>query len=298
MQNLKTLAPFLLFVLLFPILSFCQDDEEVEISTEKITENIYALYGRGGNLGLCVGDDGAILIDDQYAPLTEKISAAIAEITDKPVKFLINTHWHGDHTGGNENFGKKGAIIFAQENVRNRMSKEQIREPARRNVPASPKIALPVITFKEDLTFHLNGEDILVFHIHNAHTDGDAIVYFPQSNVVHMGDTFFNSRFPFIDLNSGGGVEGMIRAANKVLFLADDATKIIPGHGKVGGKQELRAFRDMLITIRDRVKKAIKNGKSLEEIKTAGLTEGYEDWGSGFINSERFLDILYSDLGK
>jgi len=298
MKKLKTPVSLLLFVLFLPLFSFCQNMEDVEITTEKLTDNIYALFGRGGNIGLCVGEDGAILIDDQYAPLTEKISAAIAEITDKPVKFLINTHWHGDHTGGNENFGKKGALIFAQENVRNRMSKEQLREPERPNVPASPKVALPVVTFKEDLTFHLNGEEILVFHIHHAHTDGDAIVYFPKSNVIHMGDTFFNGRFPFIDLNSGGGVDGMIRAANKVLFLADDETKIIPGHGKVAGKPELRTFRDMLLSVRDRVKKAIKDGKSLEEIKTAGLTKEYEGWGSGFINPERFMEILYTDLSK
>lgn len=271
--------------------------DQVEIQTHQLSESLYMLIGSGGNIGVCVGDDAVLIIDDQYAPLTEKIKAAIGKLSDKPVGYVFNTHWHGDHTGGNENFGKEGAVIIAHKNVRQRLSTDQLMKAFSREVPASPQAAWPVITFTEDLSLHLNEEDILIYHVHNAHTDGDAIVYFPKSNAMHLGDTFFKGRYPFIDLGSGGTVDGMISAANKALFLADGDTKIIPGHGDLATKDDLVTYRDMLMTMRDRVMKAVKSGMTIEEIKTANLSKEYdESWGAGFMNGERFIDIIYTDL--
>ena len=291
--------------LLFLILSLsitylnAQDWDKVEIKTEKVTDNIYCLFGRGGNIGVFVGEDGIMMIDDQYAPLSDKISAAIAEISDKPIKYLLNTHWHGDHTGGNENFGEKGAIIVAHNNVRKRLNSDQFIKAFSRNVPAKAETFWPEITFDKDISIHINGENVLFFHSHNAHTDGDAIVFFTKSNVVHMGDTYFNNRYPYIDLSSGGTVDGMIANANKVLFLADQNTKIIPGHGPISNKAELTKYQDMLMTLRDRVKVALEEEKTIEEMKTANLTEGFpEEWNTGFITAERIIDIIYTDLTR
>ena len=301
MTNLLTKKSQLLISLLF-ISAFSlfgqRDFSKVEIKIEKLSDNIYALFGSGGNIGICAGEDGIIMIDDQYAPLSDKIAAAIATISDHPVKYLLNTHWHGDHTGGNENFGKKGATIIAHENVRARLSTEQHLKAFSRTVPAAPTVAWPVITFSDELNLHVNGEDLLFIHVHNAHTDGDALVYFPKSNILHTGDTFFNGRFPYIDLGSGGSVDGMIEAANKVLFLIDEETKIIPGHGAISNKKEYMAYRDVLMTVRSKVKKAVDKGMSIEDIKAAGYLEGLEEWGTGFISGDRFLDILYADFSR
>ncbi len=238
-----------------------QNFDDVIIKSEQLSDKIYMLTGAGGNIGICVGEDGIFMIDDQFAPLSNKIKTAIKEISDQPIRFVINTHWHGDHTGGNENFGTSGAVIVAHENVRKRMSTEQFMQAFGRKVPPSPDKALPLITFPETINFHLNGEDIIAFHMHNAHTDGDAIIYFPNSNIIHMGDTFFKGRFPFIDISSGGSIEGIIAVCNKVLFLSDEQTKIIPGHGTLASKTELTNYRDMLMIVRDRVKKAVIDGK-------------------------------------
>jgi len=275
-----------------------RDYSKVEIKAEQVADNIYMLTGSGGNIGVVVGDDGVFMIDSQFGPLSEKITAAIGKLSSQPIKYLFNTHWHGDHTGGNENFGKKGAIIVAHENVKNRMSTEQIR-PFRRSTPAAAKIAQPVITFKNGMQFHLNGEDILIYHFHYGHTDGDAFVYFPKSNVIHMGDNFFKGRFPYIDLGSGGSVEGALKNINEVLFLADSETKIIPGHGALANKKDLMEYRDVIMIARDRVKKAIDKGMTLEEIKTSNVTKEYdEEWGGGFINPEKFVEILHADLTR
>lgn len=275
-----------------------RDFSKVEITTEKVADNLYVLFGSGGNIAIFTGPDGVVMVDDQYAPLSEKIEAAIEKITDQPVKYLLNTHWHGDHTGGNENFGNKGATIIAHDNVRERMSKEQTMKAFSRTVPASPKAALPVLTFSDDMTLHINEEAILAIHVHNAHTDGDALMYFTESNVLHMGDTYFNGRFPFIDLSSNGSIDGIIKAANQALFIIDDDTKIIPGHGAMSNKKELMAYRDTLIGVRTKVKKAVDKGMTIEEIKAAKFLEGLDDWGSGFINGDRFLDILFSDFSR
>lgn len=288
----------LVFVLSGVSFLAAQNWDEIEIKAESVTDNIYMLTGRGGNIGVCIGKEAVYIIDDQFGPLSEKIIAKIKTLSNQSIRYVLNTHWHGDHTGGNENMEAAGATIVAHQNVRKRMSTKQDRGNGR-VVDPSPEAALPVITFNEDVTFHINGEAVLFFHVHHAHTDGDAIVYFPESNVIHMGDTYFNGRFPFIDLYSGGGIDGVIEAANRVLFLADNDTKIIPGHGALSDKKELTTYRDMLMDVRDRVKQAIKADMTYEEIKAAQLTKDLDDeWGTGFINGERIVDFIYTDLTR
>ena len=270
-----------------------QDFEKAVIKTEMLAPNLYVLYGTGGNIGVSVGDDAVFVIDDQYAQMAPKIVAAIKQITDKPVKFVMNTHWHGDHTGGNEAMGTAGAIIVAHENVRKRMSSDQLITLLDWKVPPSPKAALPLVTFSKDVSFHINGDEVFVFHVANAHTDGDAIVQFKKANVIHMGDTFFNGLYPFIDTSSGGDPDGVIAVANRVLALADDNTKIIPGHGPVTGKADLKALRDMLVTVTMRVKAMSKKGKTMKEIVAAKPSAEFDErWGKGFLPADRFVASL------
>jgi len=276
-----------------------QDMSNVQIRTEKAGGNVYALFGRGGNIGLSVGEDGAFLIDDQFAPLTGKILAAVGELTDEPVRFVINTHWHGDHTGGNENLGEAGATIVAHRNVRQRMSVEQVMEAFGRTVPPSPPAALPVITFDDGVTFHQNGDTIRVIHVANAHTDGDSIIYFEEANVLHMGDTFFHQMYPFIDLGSGGSIDGVIAAAAKGLEIADGETRIIPGHGPLAGRAELESYHGFLTEIRDRIAKMIDEGKSLEAIVAAKPTSEWDaEWGGGFIRPQALVETVHRSLTR
>ena len=273
--------------------------DSVKIEAIPVTDGIFMLTGSGGNIGLSVGDDAAFVIDDQYAPLTEKIKAAIAEKTDQPVRFVINTHWHGDHTGGNEKMGQSGAIIVAHENVRKRMSSEQFIAAFDTRVPAAPAIALPVVTFADSVTFHWNGDDIHVFHVAPAHTDGDSIIHFQKANVIHMGDTLFNGYYPFIDASSGGNIDGMIAAEERVLALADDKTKIIPGHGPLADKAQLQANHDMLVTARDRIHKLMAAGKSRDEVVAAKPTADLdEEWGDGFLKPDLWVGIVYDGMTK
>ena len=272
--------------------------QDVQVETIEVAPGLYMLVGRGGNVGVSVGEDGVFLVDDQYAPLTEKILAAIRELSDQPVRFVINTHWHGDHTGGNENLGQAGAIIVAHDNVRKRLSTAQVLEVFDAEYPARPKVALPVITFSEALTFHLNGYELHAFHVENAHTDGDAIIVFRDANVVHMGDTYFNGRYPFIDVEHGGTIDGMIAAANLVLGMVDDDTKIIPGHGPLSNKVELTAYRDMLVGVRERVLAEIESGKTLDDAVTANPTAEFDaEWGQRF-PPDVFTRLVYMDLSS
>ena len=253
--------------------AFGQGLDDVEIETLRLTDGVYMLIGQGGNIGVSVGDDGVFVIDDQFAPLTDKILAAIAAIASESVRFVFNTHWHGDHTGGNENIGRAtGALIVAHDNVRQRMSVEQVLERIGRGAsrtPASPDRALPVVTFAQDVTFHINGDVLHAFHISNAHTDGDAIVHFERANVVHMGDTFFRDSFPFIDTATGGSIDGMIAAAGAALAVIDADTQIIPGHGALSTRENLREYRDALKTMRDAVAEMMERGMSLDGIQAA-----------------------------
>jgi len=271
----------------------------VSIETTKVRDGIYMLTGQGGNIGLSVGEDGVFMIDDQFSPLTKKIKAAIADLSKKPIRFIINTHWHFDHTGGNENHGKDGVVIVAHDNVRKRMSKDGFIKAFNKKIPASPKVALPIITFSEGVTFHINGQDISVKHQSNAHTDGDSIVFYGSSNVIHMGDTFFNGLYPFIDASSNGSVNGVIRSVDYILSIADDETQIIPGHGPLGNKKALVKYRHMLVTLRDRMQKLMSQGKSIEEIIASKPSADFDDvWGNGFLNPESFLKVLHSAMPK
>lgn len=272
------------------------DWEAVEIRSVPIRDGLHMLVGRGGNMGLSVGEDGTFLVDDQYAPLTEKIVAAIADITDDPVRFLVNTHLHGDHTGGNENFGERGAILVAHDNVRRRMSVEQFRSILRTDsVPASPPGALPKITFSDVVTFYWNGDEIHVFHVPNAHTDTDSIIHFQNADVFHMGDTFFNGSFPFIDVDLGGHINGVISAANEVLARATSETRIIPGHGELASPGDLRDYRDMLVTVRDRVQTMVNDGGSVDEAVASDPAGPYEREGWPG-NKDRFVRAVYYSL--
>jgi cyclase len=276
-----------------------QDFSKVEVTSEKVAEGVYMLKGGGGNIGVSIGADAVFVIDDQYAPLTPKIKAALATLTDKPVRFVFNTHWHGDHTGGNENMAQAGALIVAHENVRKRMSTDQFIEAFGSKVPASPAVALPVVTFTDDVTFHLNGDEIHAVHVPPAHTDGDAIVHFRKANVIHGGDVFFNGLYPFIDLSSGGSVAGMIGGADRMLALANDTTRIIPGHGPLGMKADLKAYRDMLATIRDRIAAMVQAGKTVEEVTAAAPTADLDaKWGGGFLKPAQFVALVYKDLQR
>ena len=276
-----------------------QDLSKVEVSSEKVAEGVYMLKGAGGNIGVSVGADGVFLVDDQYAPLTAKIKAAVTALSDKPIRFVLNTHWHGDHTGGIENLGSSGTLIVAHENVRKRMSTDQFIEAFGSKVAASPQVALPVVTFTDAVTFHFSGEEIHGFHVPPAHTDGDAIVHFRKANVLHGGDTFFNGMYPFIDLSSGGSVAGVIGAADRMLALAGEGTKIIPGHGPLATKADLKAYRDMLSTLRDRVAAQVKAGKTLEEVTAAAPTADLDaKWGQGFLKGPQFLSIVYKDAER
>jgi len=293
MNKFKVLLVFVLFSTFQLVVAQSRWDK-VKIVAEKVTNQIYMLKGSGGNIGLFIGEDAVFMIDDQFAPLTPKILEAIKKITSKKVSYLINTHWHGDHAGGNENMGKEGALIFAQENVRKRMSTPTKR--GNRTIPASPKIALPVITFDKDISFHLNGDDVLVTHIHHAHTDGDALIYFANNNVLHTGDSFFQGKFPYIDLNSGGSIDGYIEGIQKMILITDENTKIIPGHGNVASKADLKIYLKMLTTLKERVLVEIKKGKTLEDVKeNANITKGYESF-SGWITEERIRTTIYTSL--
>ncbi len=278
------------------ILATAQDT--VEIKTEKVGGNIYVLFGEGGNIGVSVGEDGVYIVDDQYAPLTEKIRAAIAALSDKPIRFAINTHFHGDHTGGNENLGKDGTVIVAHDNVRIRMSEGSFIKAFNNRTPAQTGVALPVVTFNDQAGLHLNGEQARMHYVANAHTDGDSIVHFEGSNVVHMGDTFFAGMFPFIDVDSGGSVEGMIAAANKVLAMVNDETRIFPGHGQVTDSKGLTTYRDMLVTVRGRVAGMKAAGKSLEEVQAENPVADFLDSFVGF-NAEwpkQFVGFVFNSL--
>lgn len=287
------------FLLLLPALlvsrvALAQNYDTVQVRTTALGKGVYMLAGAGGNMGLSVGDDAAFLVDDEFAPLTPKIRAAIAALTPKPLRFVLNTHWHFDHTGGNKDHGDAGALLVAHDNVRKRMSTDQFIEALNRREPASPKGALPVVTFNDTVTFHINGDDVLAFHVAPAHTDGDAIVVFRGANVVHMGDVFLSAGFPFVDLSSGGSIDGFIAAATRVLPILDANTKVIPGHGPLADKARLQAWHDMLVVMRDRMKKEVAARHTIEQVLASTITADYDKaWPGG---RERFLRILFQEL--
>jgi cyclase len=273
------------------------DTSKVTVTVVPVAAGVYMLQGLGGNIGLSVGKDDAFIIDDQYAPLSAKIKAAVATVTPKPVRFVVNTHWHFDHTGGNEAMAGSGAIIFAHENTRRRMSVDQFIQAFNMKVPASPTAALPVITFSDTITFYTNDDTVRTFHVANAHTDGDAIILFRKANVIHMGDTFFNGRYPLIDLSSGGSLLGMIAAANAGLAMGNAETRFIPGHGPLATRADLVKYRDMLVAVRDRVTGLIGQQRTLQQILAAKPLADFDAiWGNGGIKPDQFLTIVYGSL--
>ncbi len=275
------------------------DYSKVDIRAVELAGGLYAMFGAGGNMALLIGDEGAVLVDDQFAPLVPKIRSAIALLTEKPVRFVINTHWHFDHTGGNEAFGGTGSIIVAHENTRRRMSTDQIVDFFNIPTPASPKAALPVITFTQDLQLHLNGQDIEAIHAKNAHSDSDVLLFFRQANVIHTGDVFVNGNFPFIDMGSGGSIDGVIAACAILLARSDEKTQIIPGHGPMANRQDLQAWCTMLTTVRDRVAAAIRNGLTLQQVLVKRPSAEFDQvYGNGMMKPDIWLQRVYTDLRR
>ena len=272
-----------------------QDFSKVNIKTTHVGGHVYMLEGSGGNIGVSVGPDGVLIVDDQFAPLADKIRAAIKKIDKGRLKFVLNTHYHGDHTGGNVVFGPEAPII-AQTNVRKRLSTEQTTLGRVR--PPIPKKGLPVITFDRSLSVHFNDEEIRVIHFDHCHTDGDSVIFFTQSNVIHMGDMFFMGMFPFVDLDAGGDVEGLIRGVAHVIANLPDGVKVIPGHGLVSDAKGLKTFHRMLVETTDLVRKGIAAGKTLKEIQAQGVSDEWKPWGTGFIKTDRWLETIYKSLTR
>ena len=277
-----------------------QDFSKVEIKAEQLAPGVAVLFGAGGNIGVSYGEDGTILIDDQYAPMTAKIQAAVSGLGAAPVKFLVNTHWHGDHSGGNENLGNAGAVIMAHDNVRVRLVAGAVSgagTSGARTIAAAPRIALPVITYAEGLKLHLNGEEVRVIHMPAAHTDGDSIIHWTKSNVIHMGDLFMlQVSFPYVDRDSGGDVRGFVAAADKVLAIANDQTKIIPGHGAIATKADLQNHRNMIASVISKVEAGIKAGQTLDQIKASNPADGFGVNPKGFITADRFVETVYNNI--
>jgi cyclase len=280
-------------VLLFVGPAAIAQEKDVPITVEKLAPGVAVLFGQGGNIGLSYGEDGTVLIDDQFAPMTPKIQAAIAGLGGSPVKFLLNTHWHFDHTGGNENFGKAGALIMAHDNVRTRMTQGSTTW----KIPPASKVALPVITYHDGLKLHLNGDEVRTLHMHNGHTDGDSIVMWKNANIVHMGDLFFNKvTLPFIDLEAGGNARGMLAAVDRVLGMTDANTKFIPGHGPMASRADLIAYRDMLQSVIQSVRAEIKAKKTLKQIQAMKPAAKWDTNKDAFLKGDAFVEAVYNSL--
>jgi len=297
--HLNTAAFFLFLVCSMAEVAQAQTDwSKVEIKATRVSGNIYMLEGSGGNIGVSVGPDGILIVDDQYAPLSDKIKAALKALGDGKLKFILNTHYHGDHTGGNAVFGPEAPII-AQANVRKRLSTEQVSRFFNRTTPASPKEALPVITFDQSVSVFFNGEEIKVIHFPRGHTDGDSVIFFTGARVVHMGDDFFAGRFPVVDLEAGGDIEGLAKNVGDIiarLSQVPGGVKIIPGHGPLSTLADLSQYHRMLTETTSIVRQRMAAGKTLEQIKAEGLPEEWKSWGTGYIKNDRWLELIYNSL--
>jgi glyoxylase-like metal-dependent hydrolase (beta-lactamase superfamily II) len=272
-------------------------DKAVEYIPSPLSDTVTMLKGRGGNIAVSSGQDGVFIIDDQLKPLSEQLVAAIREISDRPVRFVINTHYHGDHVGGNETLGGSGSVIIAHDNIRARMSTDQFNHFWNETTPAWPVGALPIVTFNDQVTLHFNGEAVTAYHMPRGHTDGDSIVHFPTSNIIHMGDLFFNGLYPYIDLDGGGGIQGMIGGTELALSLADDETKIIAGHGPLSDRSGLAEYRDFLVQARDAVQAQIDSGKSLEQAIAARPTAQWDETlGQVWITPDQLVTFIYNSL--
>jgi cyclase len=289
----KSVQALIAVFLMLPLVTFAQND----VTTEKVTDNIFLISGKGGNIGVFIGDDGTFMIDDKFADMSEGVFNAIESIGGSQPEYLINTHFHGDHTGGNDNFGKEGSTIVSHHNVHKRLAEGSIIAAFGMETPPAPDTALPGITFDSEMIMHINGDHIRIFHAPNAHTDGDAIVHFQTANVIHTGDLFFNGFYPFIDVGNGGSVQGLINGIDQVLQLADDDTKIIPGHGALAGVGALKAYKDMLVTAHTRLSAMKAEGKSAEEmIAESPLADFEAQWGNGIFTGDKWISIIYDGL--
>ena len=267
------------------------------ITVSQLTGKLYYFAGHGGNILISAGDDGVFMLDDQYSTQSEPIQEALEKLSLPAPKFLINTHWHHDHSGSNEHFDTQGALIFAHENVRKRLSEEQFIAFFKSKVPASPAGALPVITFSDRMSLHINDDNIIVIHVPNAHTDGDAMIYFEQDNVLHTGDVFFENMYPFIDTSSGGTVGGVIDAIDRILPMLDEKTRIVPGHGPVSDKQGIMAYQKMLKTIHKNIAGQIVAGQSETQVVLSKPTKAFdEQYASGFLKGDNFVRLIYQNI--
>ena len=280
--------------------AFAQGDfDDVKIEATDLGSGIHMLKGAGGNLGVCVGDDGVFLIDDQFAPLSDKIKAAIGELSDGPIKFVFNTHWHGDHTGGNENFGASGSLLVSHANVRQRLSTDQFSKFFDKTVPASSDVALPVVTFTDSISFFYNDEEIVVFHVPAAHTDGDGVIHFLKANVIHSGDVVFFGLYPYIDVSAGGSIDGVIAGVRTILELCDDQTQIIPGHGPLVKKADLEVYLAMLEDVRGAVAEEMKTTSDLAAVLAAKPAAAYDaEWGQAWLTSDQFVEMVFDSMGE
>jgi len=294
-----TLQSLMFSCLLLASAALLAQEETVEYQAHTLSDTLTMLIGRGGNVAISAGDEGIYVIDDQFPNIADQLLAQIRKISDQPIRFVINTHYHADHTGGNEVLSGQGAVIIAHDNIRRRMSTEQFNQFWNGSTPAATSAALPVITFSDNVTLHLNGESTTAYHVPRGHTDGDAIIHFTGSNVIHMGDIYFHGRYPFIDLDGGGTVQGMIAAMDKALSLSDEATRIIPGHGPLSNPAELQSHRDMLQKATDQVQILINQGNSLDQAIAAQPTaEWDETHGKVWITPAQFVTFIYNSLAS
>lgn len=269
------------------------------VTVEKLTDNLYMLAGVGGNIAVLVGKNSVWQVDSGNAGTTPAVLTAIKGFTELPVSVLINTHWHADHTGGNADQAKQGSRIIAHANTRKRLSTDQFIEAFNSKVPASPEIALPVMTFDEMLTIYAEDEVVYLAHVPPAHTDSDIGVYFAKANVLHAGDLFFNGMYPFIDSSTGGWIGGMVKAADKILANMNDKAKIIPGHGPLGTREQFKVYREMLVTVQKRITPLVKSGKTVDAVVAAKPLADLDDkWGKGFMKPEAFVKVVYGGIKK
>ena len=274
-----------------------QDFSKVEVKVVPVAGGVSMLVGEGGNIGVTTGKDGIFIIDDQFEPLLPKIRAALKTLGDGPVRFVVNTHFHGDHTGGNARLGESGAVIIAQENVRKRLAMERLDRETGKTIPPKPPAAWPLVTYADEVKLYLNGDELEVTHVARAHTDGDSVIRFRKANVVHMGDAFFNGGYPFIDVDSGGSIDGAIAAVDQVLATVDDRTKIIPGHGPLATRADLQTYRNVLAGSRDRVKALVAQQKTLDQVIAANPTAEWDArWGKAFMEPKFFVSSIYRSL--
>ncbi len=298
-KNIFAIIGSLVIVLVYMSFLYAQEQAELQVGAEKLAEQLYMLWDSDGmgNTVVLTGDDGVLMVDTKVDNAVDRLFAKIAELSDKPIRFVIITHRHFDHVGGNEKIAKTGAAIIAHENVRKHLSIALDMKLLNKKVPPAPKVARPLITFTKEMTFHLNGEDIKVFHVAPGHTDGDAVIYFKNANVIHMGDLYFEGLYPYIGIYSGGSINGMIKVINQILPMIDENTKVIPGHGPLSNKARLQKYVSMLTAIRDNVGRRMQEGNTMEEMIATKPTQAFDEkWGKGFLPPDQFAELVYMDL--